>query len=155
MTTYPIEFHRRLEQKWAGRIEQILTVTCAASRREIPPTTMMMRTKTKRTKTSATNRPSSANPTKTSRYGYRTAYSASAGMNFSPRPAAIHRKREGAGARTTGAKESRFHGCDEAARVHHPDLQRGWPSPQHVSLANTTQLVIPSARTEASRLWPK
>ena len=27
MTTYPIEFHRRLEQKWAGRIEQILTVT--------------------------------------------------------------------------------------------------------------------------------
>src|SRR5262245_6730371 len=31
----------------------------------------------------------------------------------------------------------------------------GWPSPQHVSFANTTQLVIPSARTEASRLWPK
>jgi hypothetical protein len=27
MTTYPIEFHRRLEQKWACRIEQILTVT--------------------------------------------------------------------------------------------------------------------------------
>ena len=47
MTTYPIEFHRRLEQKWAGRMEQILTVTCAAPRREIPPTTMMMRTKTK------------------------------------------------------------------------------------------------------------
>ena len=42
MTTYPIEFHRRLEQKWAGRIEQILTVTGAAPRREIPPTTMMM-----------------------------------------------------------------------------------------------------------------
>ncbi|HKD70949.1 MAG TPA: hypothetical protein VKB61_02395 [Candidatus Acidoferrum sp.] len=30
MTTYPIEFHRRLEQKWASRIEQILTVTGAA-----------------------------------------------------------------------------------------------------------------------------
>ena len=30
MTTYPIEFHRRLEQKWAGRIEQILTVTGTA-----------------------------------------------------------------------------------------------------------------------------
>ena len=26
MTTYPIEFHRRLEQKWASRMEQILTV---------------------------------------------------------------------------------------------------------------------------------
>ena len=30
MTTYPIEFHRRLEQKWAGRIEQILSVTGTA-----------------------------------------------------------------------------------------------------------------------------
>jgi hypothetical protein len=26
MTPYPIEFHRRSEQKWASRIEQILTV---------------------------------------------------------------------------------------------------------------------------------
>jgi hypothetical protein len=25
MTIYPVEFHRRLEQKWASRIEQILT----------------------------------------------------------------------------------------------------------------------------------
>jgi hypothetical protein len=24
MTPYPIEFHRRLEQKWASRIEQIM-----------------------------------------------------------------------------------------------------------------------------------
>ena len=30
MTTFPIEFHRRLEQKWASRIEQILTVTGTA-----------------------------------------------------------------------------------------------------------------------------
>ena len=30
MTTYPIEFHRRLEQKVAGRIQQILTVTGTA-----------------------------------------------------------------------------------------------------------------------------
>jgi len=46
MTTYPIEFHRRLEQKWAGRIEQILTVTGTAPRHEIPPTTMIrMRTR--------------------------------------------------------------------------------------------------------------
>jgi hypothetical protein len=30
MTIYPIEFHRRLEQKWASRIEQILTVTGTA-----------------------------------------------------------------------------------------------------------------------------
>jgi hypothetical protein len=27
MTIYPIEYHRRLEQKWARRIDQILTVT--------------------------------------------------------------------------------------------------------------------------------
>ncbi len=27
MTIYPIEFHRRLERKWASRIDQILTVT--------------------------------------------------------------------------------------------------------------------------------
>ena len=25
MTTYPVEFHRRLVQKWASRIDQILT----------------------------------------------------------------------------------------------------------------------------------
>ena len=31
MTPYPIEFHRRLEQKWASRIEQILTVTGTAT----------------------------------------------------------------------------------------------------------------------------
>ena len=30
MTTYPMEFHRRLEQKWGSRIEQILTVTGTA-----------------------------------------------------------------------------------------------------------------------------
>ena len=27
MTMYPVEFHRRLEQKWATLIDQILTVT--------------------------------------------------------------------------------------------------------------------------------
>jgi len=27
MIIYPVEFHRRLEQKWATRIDQILTVT--------------------------------------------------------------------------------------------------------------------------------
>src|SRR5262249_49862439 len=31
MTIYPVEFHRRLEQKWASRIDQILTVTGKAS----------------------------------------------------------------------------------------------------------------------------
>ena len=30
MTPYPIEFHRRLEQKWASRIGQILDVTGSA-----------------------------------------------------------------------------------------------------------------------------
>jgi hypothetical protein len=34
MTTYPIEFHRRLEQKWASRIDQILTVTGTAPPRD-------------------------------------------------------------------------------------------------------------------------
>jgi hypothetical protein len=33
MTTYPVEFHRRLEQKWASRIDQILTFAANA----IPP----------------------------------------------------------------------------------------------------------------------
>jgi hypothetical protein len=32
MTTYPVEFHRRLEQKWATRIDQILTVAANAPR---------------------------------------------------------------------------------------------------------------------------
>ena len=36
MTPYPIEFHRRLEQKWASRIEQILTVTGTAPRPRDP-----------------------------------------------------------------------------------------------------------------------
>ena len=26
MATYPVEFHRRLEQKWESRIEQILSL---------------------------------------------------------------------------------------------------------------------------------
>ena len=69
MTTYPIEFHRRLEQKWASRIEQILTVTGTAPHHEIPTMTMMTSMKTKRTKTCPTSRPSSANPMKTSGYG--------------------------------------------------------------------------------------
>ena len=31
MATYPVEFHRRLEQKWATRIDQILTVAANAT----------------------------------------------------------------------------------------------------------------------------
>jgi len=31
MTTYPVEFHRRLEQKWASRIDQILTLAANAT----------------------------------------------------------------------------------------------------------------------------
>ena len=54
-------------------------------RREIPTTTMMMRTKTKRTKTSPTNRRSSANPTKTSRLGTRPRL-LSSDVAFSRRP---------------------------------------------------------------------
>ena len=31
MTTYPVEFHRRLEQEWASRIDQILTFAANAT----------------------------------------------------------------------------------------------------------------------------
>ena len=31
MTIYPVEFHRRLEQKWTSRTDQILTITGKAS----------------------------------------------------------------------------------------------------------------------------
>jgi hypothetical protein len=31
MTIYPVEFHRRLDQKWTSRIDQILSVTGNAS----------------------------------------------------------------------------------------------------------------------------
>ena len=31
MTIYPIKFHRRLEQKWASRIDQILTLAANAT----------------------------------------------------------------------------------------------------------------------------
>ena len=31
MTTYPVEFHRRLERKWTTRIDQILTVAANAT----------------------------------------------------------------------------------------------------------------------------
>jgi hypothetical protein len=31
MTTYSVEFHRRLEQKWASRIDQILTFAANAT----------------------------------------------------------------------------------------------------------------------------
>ena len=31
MATYPVEFHRRLEQKWATRIDQILTLAANAA----------------------------------------------------------------------------------------------------------------------------
>ena len=31
MTIYPVEFHRRLEHKWAARIDQFLTVAAKAT----------------------------------------------------------------------------------------------------------------------------
>jgi hypothetical protein len=36
MTIYPVEFHRRLDQKWTSRIDQILSVTGKASPRRDP-----------------------------------------------------------------------------------------------------------------------
>src|SRR5436305_10897572 len=73
MTTYPVEFHRRLEQSRQIASTRFSAASPTRHHREIP-TTMMRRTKTrrtktKRTKTSPTNRRSSANPMKTSRYG--------------------------------------------------------------------------------------
>ena len=40
MATYPVEFHRRLEQKWESRIEQILSVTGKVPHCEVPMMTM-------------------------------------------------------------------------------------------------------------------
>jgi hypothetical protein len=45
MTTYPIEFHRRLEHKWASRIEQIPKSQAPHPHREIPTTTIVTRTR--------------------------------------------------------------------------------------------------------------
>jgi hypothetical protein len=48
MATYPVEFHRRLEQKWESRIEQILSVTgfsrsrVKCPHRDVPMMTVMM-----------------------------------------------------------------------------------------------------------------
>ena len=47
MTTYPVEFHRRLEQKWATRIDQIPLSQATRYHREIRTMTMITRTKTK------------------------------------------------------------------------------------------------------------
>jgi hypothetical protein len=47
MATYPVEFHRRLEQKWESRIEQILSVTGKVPR-DVPMMTMMMMTRCRR-----------------------------------------------------------------------------------------------------------
>ena len=74
MTIYPVEFQRRLEQKWARRIDQIMAVTGNATPPRDPNDDDDYEDEDKRTKTSPTNRRSSANPTKTSRYGFRTAF---------------------------------------------------------------------------------
>ena len=47
MTIYPVEFHRRLEQKWATRIDQIPLSQATRYHREIRTMTMITRTKTK------------------------------------------------------------------------------------------------------------
>ena len=50
MIIYPVEFHRRLEQKWATRIDQIPLSQATRHHREIRAMTMITRTKTKRTR---------------------------------------------------------------------------------------------------------
>jgi hypothetical protein len=77
---------RPLMSELGLRIEQILTVTAPRPHREIPTTTMMTRSKTKRTKTTPTSRRSSANPTKISRYGTAIA---------PPQAAVLQRKSQG------------------------------------------------------------
>ena len=47
MIIYPVEFHRRLEQKWATRIDQIPLSQATRYHREIRTMTMITRTKTK------------------------------------------------------------------------------------------------------------
>ena len=47
MSIYPVEFHRRLEQKWATRIDQIPLSQATRYHREIRTMTMITRTKTK------------------------------------------------------------------------------------------------------------
>ena len=83
MTIYPVEFHRRLEQKWLLASTRFSPSQATRHHREIPTMTMMTSMKTKRTKTSPTSRPSSANPMKTS--GYRTAIA-------SPNTPVLHRE---------------------------------------------------------------
>jgi len=42
MTTYPVEFHRRLEQKWESRIDQFSRLRVQCPHRDVPMMTMMM-----------------------------------------------------------------------------------------------------------------
>jgi hypothetical protein len=71
MTSYPVEFHRRLEQKWASLIDQILTLTGSATPPRDPnddddyedkdKTKTKTKTKTKRTRIGPMNPRSCAN----------------------------------------------------------------------------------------------
>ena len=69
MSIYPVEFRRRLEQKWATRIDQILTVTGNATPPRDPNDDGDSRTKTKRTRIGRMNPRSCANQTMSSRPG--------------------------------------------------------------------------------------
>ena len=71
MIIYPVEFHRRLEQKWATRIDQILTVTGNAAPPRDPNDEMITRTKIKRTRIGPMNPRSCANQTMSRRPGPR------------------------------------------------------------------------------------
>ena len=71
MIIYPVEFHRRLEQKWATRIDQIPLSQATRYHREIRTMTMITRTKTKRTRIGRMNPRSCANQTMSRRHGSR------------------------------------------------------------------------------------
>ena len=71
MTIYPVEFHRRLEQKWATASTRFSLSQATRHHREIRAMTMITRTKTKRTRIGRMNPRSCANQTMSRRHGSR------------------------------------------------------------------------------------
>jgi hypothetical protein len=64
MTIYPIEFHRRLEQKWVRRMTRFLTVTGNATPPRDPNDDDDYEDEERKDEEGPTNRRSCANPTK-------------------------------------------------------------------------------------------
>ena len=71
MTIYPVEFHRRLEQKWLLASTRFSPSQATRHHREIRTMKMITRTKIKRTRIGPMNPRSCANQTMSSRSGPR------------------------------------------------------------------------------------